>query len=360
MFHSTHCEILGDLLPHNVTVQYANNGTPALSFLLRTFEDQPQLMANSVEQLPTPQVSLWEQNADSSELTHTSLSAPVKANGTDEKAAQSNSSNSSNNGNSGSNSNTPKPQLPKLIQYHRCVMLHLTIEQIRQYSQLLTTHKEYTIYVTGRLLPASSVLAQGSHNAALPTGINTPEVNHRHQGLYYKKNNNANYQQNQEQESVLVVENLSLIAPEVQAHSSQMQAAMQQCKNPCTTAAAAEAVTTEATESAETVESAEATTTEATTTKTATTISPNTAETAAVATANSATTATVSGPIPVFNPLRNAYPVASGTIEQQAMWLTPSAKSPELMPLPQLSYTNSINRFAPRAGRCPTIGSTSA
>lgn len=222
MFHSTYCEILGDLLPHNVTVQYTNNGTPALSFLLRTFENQPQLMANSIEQIPAPQVTLWEQNTDNNELTHTSFSEPFATKMKDDITLQSNTQ-----------------QQPKLIQYHRCIMLHLTMDQIRTYSQLLTSHKEYTIYVTGRLLPASSVLTQNSHNAALPTGINTTEINLRHQGLYYKKKNTFNYQQpSTEQDTILVVENLSLISPEIQAQSYQMQATIQQCKKPNTVAAA--------------------------------------------------------------------------------------------------------------------------
>ena len=43
MFHTTHCEILGDLLPQNVTIQHTLHAEPVLSFILRTFEDRPDL-----------------------------------------------------------------------------------------------------------------------------------------------------------------------------------------------------------------------------------------------------------------------------------------------------------------------------
>ena len=341
MFHTTHCEILGDLLPQNVTIQHTLHAEPVLSFILRTFEDRPDLdlpSGNSSNQsasqgsIPAtssartarsssnsfnpryqaqatsnscyhdscgfssaPRFALWDQQScsralaqEQAQLQVLQASTPNYASGVeniavarateddtdiataqiaeehelsrprkykisfraldenedsdiDDDNADSESSESSEidadlaaNCVSGGDSQLNAAALEAnkklqgsasyLIQYRRCVMLHLTVEQIQSYSQLLKTHRKYMLYVSGRLVPYYSVLDSGAHNVALSSGIKVPDRMQRQQGLSYTANNTFDYQrQNAEQELILVVDALYLIDPQLQHQPELLQ-----------------------------------------------------------------------------------------------------------------------------------------
>lgn len=341
MFHTTHCEILGDLLPQNVTIQHTLHAEPVLSFILRTFEDRPDLdlpSGNSSNQsasqgsIPAassartarsssnsfnpryqsratsnscyhdscgfssaPRFALWDQQScsralaqEQAQLQVLQASTPNYASGVeniavarateddtdiataqiaeehelsrprkykisfraldenedsdiDDDNADSESSESSEidadlaaNCVSGGDSQLNAAALEAnkklqgsssyLIQYRRCVMLHLTVEQIQSYSQLLKTHRKYMLYVSGRLVPYYSVLESGAHNVALSSGIKVPDRMQRQQGLSYTANNTFDYQrQNAEQELILVVDALYLIDPQLQHQPELLQ-----------------------------------------------------------------------------------------------------------------------------------------
>ena len=326
MFHTTHCEILGDLLPQNVTIQHTLHAEPVLSFILRTFEDRPDLdlpsgnssnQSSSQGSIPAtssartarssstssnpryqaqatsnscyhdscgfssaPRFALWDQQScsralaqEQAQLQVLQASTPNYASGveniavarateddTDIATAQIaeehelsrprkykisfralESSESSEidadlaaNCVSGGDSQLNAAALEAnkklqgsssyLIQYRRCVMLHLTVEQIQSYSQLLKTHRKYMLYVSGRLVPYYSVLDSGAHNVALSSGIKVPDRMQRQQGLSYTANNTFDYQrQNAEQELILVVDALYLIDPQLQHQPELLQ-----------------------------------------------------------------------------------------------------------------------------------------
>ena len=341
MFHTTHCEILGDLLPQNVTIQHTLHAEPVLSFILRTFEDRPDLdlpsgnssnQSSSQGSIPAtssartarssstssnpryqaqatsnscyhdscgfssaPRFALWDQQScsralaqEQAQLQVLQASTPNYASGVeniavarateddtdiataqiaeehelsrprkykisfraldenedsdiDDDNADSESSESSEidadlaaNCVSGGDSQLNAAALEAnkklqgsssyLIQYRRCVMLHLTVEQIQSYSQLLKTHRKYMLYVSGRLVPYYSVLDSGAHNVALSSGIKVPDRMQRQQGLSYTANNTFDYQrQNAEQELILVVDALYLIDPQLQHQPELLQ-----------------------------------------------------------------------------------------------------------------------------------------
>lgn len=338
MFHTTHCEILGDLLPQNVTIQHTLHAEPVLSFILRTFEDRPDLdlpsgnssnQSSSQGSIPAtssartarssstsfnpryqaqatsnscyhdscgfssaPRFALWDQQScsralaqEQAQLQVLQASTPNYASGVENiavarateddtdiataqiaeehelsrprkykisfRALDENEDSDIDDDNADSESSEIDADLAAncvsggdsqlnaaaleankklqgsasyLIQYRRCVMLHLTVEQIQSYSQLLKTHRKYMLYVSGRLVPYYSVLDSGAHNVALSSGIKVPDRMQRQQGLSYTANNTFDYQrQNAEQELILVVDALYLIDPQLQHQPELLQ-----------------------------------------------------------------------------------------------------------------------------------------
>lgn len=253
MLHTTHCEILGDLLPQNVTIQYTQQARMALSFVLRTFEEKPEALVPSLhaevisdqntgvaETNSSLQVTMLKASGDVDCFCPRPASTPSKVSFKALDDSELDDCISASDDTAGCSARAAALPLDTptrgsglyLVQNHRCLMLNLSAEQIREYMSLMQSHPHHLFYASGRLLPAHYVLAPNSRNQLSGDALTTNGRNPLHGlSLQHKKLQRQQYQRKeslscsgeQSSEMVLVVDTLFVIDPELQKDPQRLQ-----------------------------------------------------------------------------------------------------------------------------------------